>query len=105
MLGKMEGKRKRGWQRMRWLDSVINTMNMILGGKLQVTVEDRCLGEMKDRFLCLTNGTVGVIILNPGNNQEARKKNEKEGRKERREGGREGGMEERRKMKRKGRRK
>ena len=30
MLGKMECKRRRGWQRMRWLDSVINSMDMNL---------------------------------------------------------------------------
>ena len=30
MLGKIEGKRKRGWQRMRWLDSIPDSMNMNL---------------------------------------------------------------------------
>ena len=30
MLGRIEGKRKRGWRRMRWLDSIINSMNMNL---------------------------------------------------------------------------
>ena len=30
MLGKIEGKRKGGWQRMRWLDSVTDSMNMSL---------------------------------------------------------------------------
>ena len=39
MLGKIEGKRKRGWKRMRWLDSIMTKdMNLI---KLQETVEDR----------------------------------------------------------------
>ena len=28
MLGKIEGKRRRGWQRMRWLDSISNSMDM-----------------------------------------------------------------------------
>ena len=28
MLGEMEGKRRRGQQRMRWLDSIINSMDM-----------------------------------------------------------------------------
>ena len=28
MLGKIEGRRRRGWQRMRWLDSIMDSMNM-----------------------------------------------------------------------------
>ena len=35
-LGKTEGKRRRGWQRMRWLDSITDVMNMNLS-KLQET--------------------------------------------------------------------
>ena len=30
MLGKMESKRRRGWQRMSWLDSIIDSMDMNL---------------------------------------------------------------------------
>ena len=40
MRGKMKGKRRRGWQRMRWLDSISDSMNMNLN-KLQEIVEDR----------------------------------------------------------------
>ena len=40
MLGKIEGKRKRGHQRIRWLDSITNAMNMNLG-KLQEMMRDR----------------------------------------------------------------
>ena len=40
MLGKIEGRRERGWQRMRWLDSFTDSMNMHLN-KLQETVKNR----------------------------------------------------------------
>ena len=40
MLGKIEGKRRRGWQRMRWLNSNTHSMDMNLG-ELWEIVKDR----------------------------------------------------------------
>ena len=39
-MGKIEGKRRREWQRMRWLDSITDSVNTSLS-KFQERVEDR----------------------------------------------------------------
>ena len=40
MLGKIDGKRRREWQRMRWFNTITDSTDMILS-KLQEIVEDR----------------------------------------------------------------
>ena len=65
MLGKIEGKRRRGWQKMKWLNSITDSMDMNLS-ELQEIVKDKgtlCAavpGVAKSQTR-LSNGTTATI--------------------------------------------
>ena len=70
-MGKIEGRRRRGHQRMRWLDSISDAMNMNLG-KLQKLVRDRVAwcaavhGVTKSQTLLgnrTTTATINIFII------------------------------------------
>ena len=67
MLGKMEGSRRRGQQRMRWLDGITDSMDMRLS-KLQETVKDQeswgaAVHGVTKSWTQLSNGTTAMLPL------------------------------------------
>ena len=69
MLGKTEGKRRRGWQKMRWLDSITDSMNINLS-KLQEIVKDigRLAWTGMDWHAAVHEVAESDLTLQPNNN-------------------------------------
>ena len=85
ILGKIEGGRRRGWQRIRWLDGITDSMDMSLD-KLRELVKAHGVAESWTRLSDWTEESKRRKEANEEEEEEEGRKGEKE-RKERREGG------------------
>ena len=65
MLGKTEGRRRRGRQRMRWLDGITDSMNMNLGKLWEMMRDKVVMGSQRDTTKRLNNNnlTTNIKIL------------------------------------------
>ena len=53
-LGKIEGRRRRGWQRMRWSDGITNSMDMGLDGLRELVMDKECCSSWSLKELDMT---------------------------------------------------
>ena len=57
MLGKIEGRKRRGWQSMRWLDGITDTMDMGLGGLRELEMDRAAVHGVTKSQTRLSNWT------------------------------------------------
>ena len=66
MLGKIEGRRRRGKHRMEWLDGITDWMDMGLSGLQELVMGNTCK-PIAVSFQCMTKSTTIKIIIKNNN--------------------------------------